>query len=102
MTYITETAWIWKSLFIGITCSARTSSLLRSDIEHALNFPKRDAVNLWLTKASEFQILADSNDSKGFYQSMKSVLGPTESNPEQMLALNNKTMIREKHNLLAR
>ena len=46
--------------------------------------------------------LADSNDYKGFYQSMRDVWGPRVNHPEQHLAHDNKTTITEKHELLDR
>ena len=44
----------------------------------------------WLTKAAEFQTLADSNGPKGFYQSMRVLWEPRVNHPEQLLALNKK------------
>ena len=46
----------------------------------------------WLTKAAELQTLANYNDPKG----------PRLNHPEQLLALNNKTIIIEKHEILVR
>ena len=41
-----------------------------------------------------------SNDPKGFYQSLKPVWGSRVNYPKQLIALNNKTIIIEKHKLL--
>ena len=56
----------------------------------------------WTTKAAELQSLADSGDPKGFYQSMRAVWGPRVNHPDQLLALDNKTLLTEKSDLLAR
>ena len=77
------------------------SCLLRPDIEHTINYSNRDAENSknkWLLiKMAELQTLADSKDPRGFYQNMRAVWRPRVNYPEQLLALNNKTIIREKH-----
>ena len=56
----------------------------------------------WLTKAAELQALADSNNMRGFYQSMKAVWGPRISHPDQLLASNQTTLLTEKKDLLSR
>lgn len=56
----------------------------------------------WLAKAAELQSLADTNDMKGFYQSMKAVWGPNVSHPDQLLASDNSTLLTDKGELLKR
>ncbi len=50
-----------------------------------------------VTKATEFLTLTNSKDPKGFYQSMRTVWALRVNHPEQLQALNNKTIITEKH-----
>ena len=56
----------------------------------------------WLAKAAELQVLADTNDMRGFYQSMRAVWGPRISHPDQLLACNQSTLLTEKQDLLNR
>ncbi len=56
----------------------------------------------WLKKAAELQLFADTNDIKGFYQSMKAIWGPRVSHPDQLLASDSVTLLTEKQDLLAR
>ena len=46
----------------------------------------------WLAKAKELQVLAHTNDMRGFYQSI--------SHPNQILACNQTTLLTEKQDLL--
>ena len=48
------------------------------------------------------QILADSNDPRGFYQIQGAVLGSVVNHPEQPLALDNKTIMTVKRELFAK
>ena len=54
------------------------------------------------TKAAEPHILADSNDPKGFYQKIRAVYGLRVTSPEQLLVLDNKTIIIEMHKRFTR
>ena len=56
----------------------------------------------WLIKAAKLQIVAEFNEPKAFYQNMKAAWEPRVNHPEQLLALENKTIITEKHMLLAK
>ena len=56
----------------------------------------------WLAKAAELQRFADTNGTKGFYQSMKTAWGPRVSHPDQLLASDGTTLLTEKQDLLAR
>ena len=49
----------------------------------------------WLAKAAELQVLADINDMRGFYQSMRAVT-------DQLLACNQTMLLKEKQDLLNR
>lgn len=55
-----------------------------------------------MAKAAELQVLADTSDIRGFYQSMKAVWGPFVSHPDQLLASDNTTLLTEKQDLLTR
>ena len=55
----------------------------------------------WLTTAADLQIFANSNDPKVIYQLMRA-FGDQENHPVKFLALNNKTIIPEKHELYSR
>ena len=52
--------------------------------------------------AAELQLFADTNDIKGFYQSMKAIWGSRVSHPDQLLASDSVTLLTEKQDLLAR
>ena len=56
----------------------------------------------WLNKAAELQTLADTNNVKGFYQSMKAVWGPRLCSPDQLLARDKNTVQTDKQDLLKR
>ena len=56
----------------------------------------------WADKAAELQQLADHNDTKGFYQSMRAIWGPRVNHPDQLLASDNSTLLTEKQDLLDR
>lgn len=56
----------------------------------------------WMAKAAELQILADTNDMKGFYGNMRAVWGPNVSHPDQLLASDNSTLLTDKCELLKR
>ena len=56
----------------------------------------------WQTKAAELQENADLNDMRGFYHGIKASYGPKVSYPDQLLALDNITLLTEKKDLLTR
>ena len=56
----------------------------------------------WQGKAAELQVFADTNNVKGFYQSMKAVWGPKLCFPDQLLATDGRTLITNKQDLLDR
>lgn len=97
---------------IEIRNQARTSLLSRNTRSNKAKFKAankkltgicRERKNeWWLAKAAELQVLADTNDIKGFYQSMKAIWGPRTSHPDQLLASNNTTLLTEKKDLLIR
>ena len=56
----------------------------------------------WQDKAAHLQELADRNDMKGFYENMRAVWGPHVNHPDQLLDLDNHTLLTRREDLMRR
>ena len=99
-----ETVWSWKSLLITetkpwIIFSARTPNRVRPDIGHAFNFSDRNT-NTKINGRWKKRVMSRYWDF--FNQSIRAVWKPRLKHSEKLKARDNKKVITEKHELLAR
>lgn len=83
--------------------TTRSTTAKYKQTHKALQQRCRELKNQWWTdKAAELQELADFNDTKGFYQSMRAIWGPRVNHPSQLLDHGGQNVLSEKPDLLHR
>ena len=83
--------------------STRKTKGKYKECNRALQKKCRELKNTWWQdKAAELQELANRNDMKGFYESMRAVWGPRVNHPDQLIDSDNHTLLTQRDDLMKR